>query len=77
MNQDLLHAAHPHFNRLSRASRLASAFAAVLTSTALLGGTLGLFNKQSSDAALARATSPATPASSALAVGDLRRRSRS
>ena len=77
MNQDLLHAAHPHFNRRSPATRLVSAFAAILTSTVLLGGLLGLFDKQSSDAALARATSPATPASSALAVGALRLRSRS
>ena len=77
MNHDLLHTAHPHFNRPSRATRLASAFAAVLASTALLGGMLGLFDKQSSDAALARATSPATPASSALAARDLRPRSRS
>lgn len=77
MNHDLLHTAYPHFNRPSRATRLASGFAAVLTSTALLGGLLGLFDKQSSNAALARATSPATPASSALAVGSLRLRSRS
>ena len=77
MNQDLLHPAHPFFNRPTWATRLTTAFAAVLTSTALLGGMLGLFDKQSSDAALARATSPATPASSALAVGALRLRSRS
>ena len=77
MNPDLLHTAHPRFNRPSRATRFASAFAAILTSSVLLGGMLGLFDKQSSDAAMARATPPATPASSALAVGDLRLRSRS
>ena len=77
MNHDLLHTAYPYFNRPSRATRLASAFAAILTSTVLLGGMLGLFDKQSSDAAIARATSPATPASSALAVRDFRHRSRS
>ena len=77
MNQDLLHAAHPYFSRPSRATRLASALAAVLTSSVLLGGMLGLFDKQSSDATLARATSPAMPASSALAVRDARPRSRS
>lgn len=77
MNQDLPHVAHPLFNRPSRASRLASAFAAVLASSVLLGGVLGLFDKQSSDAAIARASSPATPASSALAVRDARPRSRS
>ena len=73
MNQDL----HPYFNRPTRATRFAAAFAAVLTSTALLGGVLGLFDNQSSDAALARATSPATSASSALVVRELRPRPRS
>ena len=77
MNHDLLHTATPFLNRPAWPTRLATAFAAVLTSTVLLGGMLGLFDKQSSDAALARATSPATPASSALAVGNLRLRSRS
>ena len=77
MNQAPLHAAHPFFNRPTGATRLAAAFAAVLTSSALLGGVLGLFDKQSSDAALARATSPATSASSALVIRELRPRSRS
>jgi hypothetical protein len=77
MNQNPLHAAQPLFNRPSWTTRLASVFAAVLTSTALLGGMLGLFDKQSSDAAMARATSPASPASGALAVRELRARARS
>jgi hypothetical protein len=68
MNQDLLHATHPYFNRPTWATRLATAFAAVLTSSVLLGGVLGLFNQQSSDAALARATAPGVPASGQLAV---------
>lgn len=77
MNQNLLHAAHPIFNRPSWGRRFASAFAALLASSALLGGMLGLFDKQSNDAAMARAISPAAQASSALAVRDARPRSRS
>lgn len=76
MNQNLPHITHPHFNRPSRTTRLASAFAAVLSSSALLGGMLVLFDQQSNDAAMARATAPAAPASSALAVRELRLRSR-
>lgn len=68
MNQDLLHAAHPVFNRPTWTTRLATAFVAVLTSIVLLGGMLGLFDRQSGDASLARATAPDATASGQLAV---------
>jgi hypothetical protein len=68
MNQAPLHTAHPVFNRPGWASRLAAAFAAVLTSSALLGSVLFMFDQQSGDASLARASAPDAPASGALAV---------
>jgi hypothetical protein len=58
MNQAPLHTAHPVFNRPGWASRLAAAFAAVLTSSVLLGSVLFLFDQQSGDASLARASAP-------------------
>jgi hypothetical protein len=58
MKQAPLHTAHPVFNRPGWASRLAAAFAAVLTSSVLLGSVLFLFDQQSDAASLARASAP-------------------
>jgi hypothetical protein len=56
-----LHPRHsrPEFAHPSVPARAGLAFAAFLISGALIGGLLGLFEKQSSDAALARAAAPA------------------
>ena len=67
MTQERNAASLPIYTRKSMAARLPALLAAVLVSTSVLGGVLGLFEKQSRDATLARAAVPAGAASSVLA----------
>ena len=62
----------PIFARPGLTQRLIFAFVAIVASAALLGGELSLFEMQASDAALAHAQTPASPASSTLAAGKVR-----
>ena len=67
----------PVYSPRAPVTRLAVALVSVAISATLLGGVLALFETQSNDAALARASAPATTASNALAVRDTRSRTRS
>ena len=60
----------PVYSSRAPVTRVAIALVSVAISATLLGGVLALFETQSSDAALARASAPATTASNALAVRD-------
>jgi hypothetical protein len=62
----------PEFARPGAGARVALSFVAFLISGALLGGLLGLFEMQSSSAAMARATLPSGKASSVLAEREQR-----
>jgi hypothetical protein len=70
MHTDHHHASQPVLARPALAARLAMVFAALLTSSTLLGGVLGLFEMRSNETALARAPSPA--ASGTVAARELR-----
>ena len=58
----------PHYAKPSGAAKAAAALVAVLVSSALLGGMLGLFEMHSEDAAFARASISAQPLTGGVAL---------
>ena len=67
----------PHYAQPSRTAKAAVAFIAVLLSSTLLGGMLGLFEMHSEDAAMAKAARTIEPARTGLAAAEARAGSRS
>jgi len=62
----------PNYAQPSLAAKAAVAFVAVLVSSTLLGGMLGLFEMHSEDAAFTRASIKAQPSTGGLAARDIR-----